>query len=190
MSICLNPHTARATTGADRRTQIIALSSVIAAGALLLDASAVLGVVGCLVLLLALMAAFIAGHLLTRWHPWPACYCLAIARYAFLLSAAGWLLLLIAWNSACDWLEFVPGVVMAGLGLGIAWRNNDVEKKAQGMMAHAVTLASIVVITLATLLTHHYAEVGRGGFVYALAVLVDLALLGRVLVKVREQDLK
>ncbi|WP_370549121.1 hypothetical protein NMD68_12065 [Edwardsiella tarda] len=89
-----------------------------------------------------------------------------------------------------DWLEFVPGVVVAGLGLGITWRNNEVEKKALGMMAHAVTLASIVVITLATLLTHHYAEEGRGGFAYALAVLVDLALLGGVLVKVREQDLK
>ncbi|WP_370558795.1 hypothetical protein [Edwardsiella tarda] len=132
MSIFLNPHTARATTGADRRTQIIALSSVIAAGALLLDASAVLGVVGCLVLLLALMVAFIAGHLLTRWQPWPARYCLAIACYAFLLSAAGWLLLLIAWHGACDWLEFVPGVVVAGLGLGIAWQNNEVEKRRRG----------------------------------------------------------
>ncbi|XEH49102.1 hypothetical protein NMD75_13605 [Edwardsiella tarda] len=58
------------------------------------------------------------------------------------------------------------------------------------MMEYAVTFASIVVITLATLLTHHYAEAGRGGFVYALAVLVDLALLGGVLVKVREQDLE
>ncbi|WP_035605764.1 hypothetical protein [Edwardsiella tarda] len=190
MSIFLNPHTARATTGADQRTQIIALSSVIAAGALLLDASAVLGVVGCLVLLLALMVAFTAGHLLTRWQPWPARYCLAIACYAFLLSAAGWLLLLIAWHGACDWLELVPGVVVAGLGLGIAWRNNEVEKKALEMMEYAVTFASIVVITLATLLTHHYAEVGRGGFVYALAVLVDLALLGGILVKVREQDLE
>ncbi len=56
------------------------------------------------------------------------------------------------------------------------------------MMPNIPTIASIVFITLAILLTNHYADSGKGGFVYALAVLADLALLGAVLVKIRLQD--
>lgn len=86
----------RGSRGNDRpRGRAIALSVVIAAGALLLIMPPVIGVTGTLSLLTALIAAFGVGWGFTRGqsgfiaHP-------AATRWAFLLSAAGWLLALVA----------------------------------------------------------------------------------------------
>jgi hypothetical protein len=183
MSMCLNPRVARATTSAEPRTQTIALSSVFAMGALLLNVSTLLGIAGCLALLLALISAFAAGHAITRWQPWP-------ARYAFLLSAIGWLLTLVAWHSPHGWQALLPGIVAGALGLGSVWQDNGVERRALSMMEKSIMAISIVVAVTATLLTNHYADSGRDGFGYALTVLVDLALLGALVVRIREQDEK
>ncbi|HDU4420972.1 TPA: hypothetical protein RFT07_004522 [Klebsiella aerogenes] len=188
MSIFLHLRAAVATSGAEPRAQAIALSSLFAAGAQLLSISAIIGAIASLALLLALAGAFAVGYAIGRWQPWPAHYSVTISCYAFVLSAIGWLLVLVIWNSEHGWLELIPGIVFGGLGLGIVWQTHAAERGLLGMMPNIPMIASIVFITLAILLTNHYADPGKGGFVYALAVLADLALLGAVLVKIRLQD--
>ncbi|HDU4718607.1 TPA: hypothetical protein RFT82_003023 [Klebsiella aerogenes] len=188
MSIFPPPRAMVATSCAEPRAQAIALSSLCAAGALLLSISAIIGAIASLALLLALAGAFAVGYAIGRWQQWPAHYSVTISCYAFVLSAIGWLLVLVIWNSEHGWLELIPGIVFGGLGLGIVWQTHAAERGFLGMMPNIPTIASIVFITLAILLTNHYADSGKGGFVYALAVLADLALLGAVLVKIRLQD--
>ncbi len=43
---------------------------------------------------------------------------LAATRWAFLLSAAGWLLALVAWYGGQDWPALLPGVACGGGGSG------------------------------------------------------------------------
>ncbi|EKQ6527126.1 hypothetical protein [Klebsiella aerogenes] len=188
MSIFPSPRAVVATSCAEPRAQAIALSSLFAAGALLLSVSAIIGAIASLALLLALTGAFAVGYAIARWQPWPAHYSVTISCYAFVLSAIGWLLVLVIWNSEHGWLDLIPGIVFGGLGLGIVWQTHAAERGFLGMMPNIPTIASIVFITLTILLTNHYADSGKGGFVYALAVLADLALLGAVLVKIRLQD--
>ena len=78
----------------DPRGRAIALSVVFAAGALLLIMPPVIGVTGTLGLLTALIAAFSVGWGFTRGQSWLYRSPLAATRWAFLLSAAGWLLAL------------------------------------------------------------------------------------------------
>ncbi|EPL3847063.1 hypothetical protein NAE68_003683 [Klebsiella aerogenes] len=192
MSVFLHTRAAVETSGAEPRAQAIALSSLFAAGALLLSVSAIIGAIASLVLLLALAGAFAVGYAIARWQPWPAHYCVTISCYAFVLSAIGWLLVLVIWNSERGWLDLIPGIVFGGLGLGIVWQTHVAERGLPEMMLTIPTIASIVFITLAILLTNHYADSGKGGFVYALAVLAvlaDLALLGAALVKIRLQEM-
>ncbi|EPG6266909.1 hypothetical protein L9F34_001181 [Klebsiella aerogenes] len=188
MSIFLHPRAAVATSGAELPAQAIVLSSLFAAGALLLSISAIIGAIASLALLLALAGAFAVGYAIARWQPWPAHYSVTISCYAFVLSTIGWLLVLVIWNSEHGWLGLIPGIVFGGLGLGIVWQTHAAERGLLGMTPNIPTIASIVFITLAILLTNHYADSGKGGFVYALAVLADLALLGAVLLKIRLQD--
>lgn len=189
MSIFPPPRAMVATSCAEPRAQAIALSSLFAAGALLLSISAIIGAIASLALLLALAGAFAVGYAIGRWQQWPAHYSVTISCYAFVLSAIGWLLVLVIWNSEHGWLELIPGIVFGGLGLGIVWQTHAAERGFLGMMPNIPTIASIVFITLAILLTNHYADSGKGGFVYALAVLADLALLGAVLLKIRLQEM-
>ncbi len=92
------------------RGRAIALSVAFAAGALLLNMVPVIGVTGTLSLLTALSAACGAGWGSTRGHSWLYRSPLAATRWAFLLSAAGWLLALVAWYGGQDWPAMLPGV--------------------------------------------------------------------------------
>ncbi len=161
MSIFPSPRAVVATSCAEPRAQAIALSSLFAAGALLLSISAIIGAIASLALLLALAGAFAVGYAIGRWQPWPAHYCVTISCYAFVLSAIGWLLVLVIWNSEHGWLELIPGIVFGGLGLGIVWQTHAAERVLLGMMPNIPTIASIVFITLAILLTNHYADSGK-----------------------------
>ena len=79
------------------RGRAIALSVAVAAGVLLLNMVPVIRVTGMLSLLTALIAAFGAGWGFTRGQSWLYRSPLAATRWAFLLSAAGWLLARVAW---------------------------------------------------------------------------------------------
>lgn len=143
---------AEAAATIDPRGRAIALSVVIAAGALLLIMPLVIGVTGTLSLLTALIAAFSVGWGFTRGQSWLYRSPLAATRWAFLLSAAGWLLAL-------------PGRRVSG-----------------------ATVLSVAIAIAATLLTWHTAGGGRHGVCFAFAVLLDWALLGALMVRIRQQE--
>ena len=103
---------AEAAATIDPRGRAIALSVVIAAGALLLIMPPVIGVTGTLSLLTALIAAFGVGWGFTRGQSWLYRSPLAATRWAFLLSAAGWLLALVAWYGGQDWPAVAAGTTL------------------------------------------------------------------------------
>ena len=93
----LHHHAAADAAGTiDPRGRAIALSVLFAAGALLLIMAPVIGASGTLGLLALLIAAFGAGWGFARAQPRLYRAPLAATRWAFLLSAAGWLLALVA----------------------------------------------------------------------------------------------
>ncbi|MFT4236403.1 MAG: hypothetical protein QM587_01720, partial [Klebsiella sp.] len=100
----LHHHAAADAAGTiDPRGRAIALSVLFAAGALLLIMAPVIGASGTLGLLALLIAAFGAGWGFARAQPRLYRAPLAATRWAFLLSAAGWLLALVAWYGGQAW---------------------------------------------------------------------------------------
>ena len=170
------------------RGRAIALSVAFAAGALLLNMVPVIGVTGMLSLLTALIADFGAGWGSTRGHSWLYRSPLAATRWAFLLSAAGWLLALVAWYGGQDWPAMLPGVACGGAGAAVAWRIAAGRSAQCGPRIDGATLLSVVVVIAATLLAHHTAGAGRSGVCFAVAVLRALSLRGALIVRIRQQE--
>ncbi len=170
------------------RGRAIALSVAFAAGALLLNMVPVIGVTGTLSLLTALSAACGAGWGSTRGHSWLYRSPLAATRWAFLLSAAGWLLALVAWYGGQDWPAMLPGVACGGAGAAVAWRIAAGRSMQCGPRLGGATLLSVVVVIAATLLAQHTAGAGRSGVRFAFAVLLDLSLLGALIVRIRQLE--
>ncbi|MEG7999104.1 hypothetical protein LAV69_16320 [Klebsiella quasipneumoniae subsp. quasipneumoniae] len=161
----LHHHAAANAAGTiDPRGRAIALSVVFAAGALLFIMAPVIGASGTLGLLALLIAAFGAGWGFARAQPWLYRAPLTVTRWAFLVSAAGWLLALVAWR------------VAAG------------RAALSGRRVSGATALSVAVAIAATLLTWHTAGAGRGGVNFAFAVLLDWALLGALIVRIRQQE--
>ncbi|WP_446925240.1 hypothetical protein, partial [Klebsiella pneumoniae] len=106
----------------DPRGRAIALSVVFAAGALLFIMAPVIGESGTLGLLALLIAAFGAGWGFARAQPWLYRAPLTATRWAFLVSAAGWLLALVAWYGGQAWPALLPGVTFGSAGAAVAWR--------------------------------------------------------------------
>ncbi|CAM3785228.1 hypothetical protein KLPN111888_19830 [Klebsiella pneumoniae] len=159
-----------------------------AAGALLLIMPPVIGVTGTLSLLTALIAAFGVGWGFTRGQSWLYRSPLAATRWAFLLSAAGWLLALVAWYGGQDWPALLPGVACGGAGAAVAWRIAAGRTALPGMRVSGATVLSVAIAIAATLLTWHTAGGGRHGVCFAFAVLLDWALLGALMVRIRQQE--
>ena len=127
------------------RGRAIALSVAFAAGVLLLNMVPVIGVTGMLSLLTALIAAFGAGWGSTRGHSWLYRSPLAATRWAFLLSAAGWLLALVAWYGGQARHAAGRGVRRGGGGcrladcggtVGAVWAQNRWRNAAERGRCH------------------------------------------------------
>ena len=170
------------------RGRAIALSVAFAAGVLLLNMVPVIGVTGTLSLLTELSAACGAGWGSTRGHSWLYRSPLVATRWAFLLSAAGWLLALVAWYGGQDWPALLPGVACGGAGAAVAWRIAAGRTALPGMRVSGATVLSVAIAIAATLLTWHTAGAGRSGVCFAFAVLLDWALLGALIVRIRQQE--
>jgi len=170
-------HTGTAASG-------LALSVPVAAGALLLEAESLLGIGATLMLLTALALAFLGGAALARWQPLRKRPALAMLRYGFLLAAAGWLLTLLMLFGGHDWPALLAGIALGGLGQGVAYRTAVGERAAFAVACRLATVVSIV----AALLIQTYAAPGARGSCFALALLVDLALLGALMARVAERD--
>ncbi len=72
-----------------------------------------------------------------------------------------------------------------------AWRAVGRVYKRQalpGMRVSGATVLSVAIAIAATLLTWHTAGGGRHGVCFAFAVLLDWALLGALMVRIRQQE--
>ncbi|WP_419686425.1 hypothetical protein ACN2W4_23870 [Serratia marcescens] len=174
-------HTGTAASG-------LALSVPVAAGALLLEAESLLGIGATLMLLTALALAFLGGTALARWQPLRKRPALAMLRYGFLLAAAGWLLTLLMLFGGHDWPALLVGIALGGLGQGVAYRTAVGERTAFAVACRLTTVVTSVAVVVAALLIQTYAAPGARGGCFALALLVDLALLGALMARVAERD--
>lgn len=122
MSLYINNGALGAMEHTGTAASALALSVPVAAGALLLEAESPLGIGATLMLLTALVLAFLGGAALARWQPLRNRPVLAMLRYGFLLAAAGWLLTLLMLFGGHDWPALLAGIALGGLGQGVAYR--------------------------------------------------------------------
>ncbi|HEJ6930702.1 TPA: hypothetical protein SMF76_004650 [Serratia marcescens] len=188
MSLYINNGALDAMEHTGTAASALALSVPIAAGALLLEAESLLGIGATLMLLTALALAFLGGAALARWQPLRNRPALAVLRYGFLLAAAGWLLTLLILLGGHDWPALLAGIALGGLGQGIAYRTAVGEKAAFAVACRLTTVVTIVAVVVAVSLVQTYAAPGVRGICFALALLVDLALLGALMARIAERD--
>ncbi|HGM6832835.1 TPA: hypothetical protein ACKQCE_001379 [Serratia marcescens] len=188
MSIYVNNGALGAMEHTGTAASALALSVPVAAGVLLLKTESLLGIGATLMLLTALVLAFLGGAALARWQPLRKRPALAILRYGFLLAAAGWLLTLLMLFGGHGGMSLLPGIALGGLGQGVAYRTAVGEKRALTVAHRLTTVVSIVAVGIAALLIQTYAAPGERGSCFALALLVDLALLGALMARVAERD--
>lgn len=156
-----------------RAERAIALSITIAAAGLLIKLSIMVSVTMCLLQLAALGVSFAAGALLVHQS--------GITRYGFMLSAAGWLLVLLTLLGGQIGATLLPGIVAGGLGAGMAHgRFHSSERNIN-------VLSSVAALGVAWLIQVNSAP-GVNGYGFAFALLIDLALLGTVLVNIAERE--
>ncbi|MBH2983648.1 hypothetical protein I5M90_09730 [Serratia marcescens] len=187
MSLYINNGALGAMEHTGTAASALALSVPVAAGALLLKTESLLGIGAALMLLTALALAFLGGAALAGWRPLRERPALAMLRYGFLLAAAGWLLTLLMLFGGHDWLVLLPGIALGGLGQGVAYRT-AVGEGALAVARRLTTVVTIVAVGVAVLLVQTYAAPGARGSCFALALLVDLALLGALMARVAERD--
>lgn len=156
-----------------RAERAIALSTAIAAAGLLIKLSILVSVTMCLTQLAALGVSFAAGVMLVNKG--------GITRYGFMLSAAGWLLVLLTLLGGQIGATLLPGIVAGGLGLGMAHgRFHSSERNISA-------LSSVAALGVAWFIQVNSAP-GVNGYGFAFALLIDLALLGAVLVSIAERE--
>ncbi len=151
----------------------IALGCGTAAAGLLLKMATTVGVGTSMILLAALAVSIGLGAMLARQR--------AIARHGFLLAAAGWLLILLTILNGHMGSVLLPGILISGVGLGLAHGRYVVEKRM------GTTISCVAALT-AVLLIQTCAAPGLMGYVFAFALPLDLALLGALLVRIAEQE--
>ncbi|OKB67190.1 hypothetical protein BHU62_09050 [Serratia marcescens] len=188
MSIYVNNGALGAIEHSGAAASAIALSVPVAAGALLLEAESLLGIGATLMLLAALALAFLGGATLAHWQVLRYRPALVILRYGFLLAAAGWLFTLLMLFGGHGGVSLLPGIALGGLGQGVAYRTAVGEKTAFAVACRLATVVSIVAVVVAALLIQTYAAPGARGSCFALALLVDLALLGALMARIAERD--
>ncbi|SVK49191.1 Uncharacterised protein [Acinetobacter baumannii] len=188
MSLSINNGALGAMTHTGTAASALALSVPVAAGALLLEAESLQGIGATLMLLTALALAFLGGAALARWQPLRNRPALAILRHGFLLAAAGWLLTLLMLFGGHDWPALLAGLALGGLGQGVAYRTAVGEKAAFAVACRLTTVMTTAAVLVAVLLVQTYAAPEIKGACFALALLVDLALLGALLARVAERD--
>ncbi|MBH1920648.1 hypothetical protein [Serratia surfactantfaciens] len=188
MSLYINNGALGAMEHTGTAASALALSVPVAAGALLLETESLLGTGATLTLLTALALAFLGGGALARWRTLRNGPALIVLRYGFLLAAAGWLFTLLMLFGGHDWLALLPGIALGGLGQGVAYRTAVGEKAAFAVACRLTTVMTTAAVVVAVLLVQTYAAPEIKGACFALALLVDLALLGALMARIAERD--
>lgn len=182
MSVCINQETLDVGPSPVRVVRVIALSMTISSAVVLAAFSGPGAGSGMLLLLIAGVAA---GLALLRWPLQRMGGRLSIMRYGLWLSALGWLLLLLSILGGHGGLNLWPGAIFGGLGAGIAFGRGGKTGDTMERMAMAAGGALALVVTLLVAL---YSAPGLERFCFALALPVDLALLGVLVVGIAENE--
>lgn len=134
--------------------------------------------------LMIIVGNAIAGKLFMRI---PA---LRVLRWGFLLGAAG-LLLIVFSLERIDWLLFIPGLLLSGVGHGMIYTAKFVvgmsevpdeqQGIASGVMITAQYASGAIALALMVIILNGHA--GVAGFQYGFAALIGFALLGALLTK-------
>ena len=121
MSLYINNGALGAMEHTGTAASALALSVPVAAGALLLEAESPLGIGATLMLLTALVLAFLGGAALAAGSRCGTGLCW-LCSATVLLAAAGWLLTLLMLFGGHDWPALLAGIALGGLGQGVAYR--------------------------------------------------------------------
>lgn len=135
-------------------------------------------------LLLALLLANLSAVALVRLLAGEKQRTLAALWRSLVLCAAGLLLLDLFGRN--DWLLMLPGVIIAGIGLGSASQVTTVLLQPLAnitVVAGTVLLVTITVVLSVTLLIQSQASTN-----FAIAWLIDMALLGVLVVRIAERE--
>lgn len=182
MSLCIEPAVAKTGHSVGNRVRVITLSMMIAMAAVAV-AFAGPGVGGGL--LLMMLCAFAVGVALLRWPLHAMRGRLSTMRYGLWLSVFGGLLMLLALLSGQGDVHLWPGILLSGLGSGMTRgslvKTLTTREWALVAVASALTLATISLITL-------FSASGIERFCFALALPIDLALLGVLIVGIAENE--
>ncbi|MHA7846583.1 hypothetical protein [Serratia sp. D1N4] len=136
-------------------------------------------------LLLALLLAFASGVALMRTLAEEKQRTLAALWKSLVLSAVGLLLLILIGRN--DWLAMLPGIVIGGIGLGSASQITTalLQPLANISVGTAAALLASIATTLAViLLIQSHASPD-----FAIALLIDLVLLGALAARIAECDI-
>ncbi|HGM5489958.1 TPA: hypothetical protein ACKP1B_001563 [Serratia fonticola] len=135
-------------------------------------------------LLLALLLATGGGVALVRLLAEEKQLTLAALWRSLVLCAAGLLLLNLFGRN--DWLPMLPGVVIAGIGLGSA---RQVTTALLQPLANLSAVAAIVLLaTIGAMLSVTLLIQSQASTNFAIAWLIDLALLGALVVRIAERE--
>lgn len=93
------------------------------------------------------------------------------------------------WYGGQDWPALLPGVACGGAGAAVAWRIAAGRTALPGMRVSGATVLSVAIAIAATLLTG-ILRGGRHGVCFAFAVLLDWALLGALMVRIRQREVR
>ncbi|HFE2687846.1 TPA: hypothetical protein ACF291_002062 [Klebsiella quasipneumoniae subsp. similipneumoniae] len=110
------------------------------------------------------------------------------------LFAAGALLLIMAPVIGASGTLGLLALLIAAFGAGWGFARAQPRlyraplAALSGSRVSGATALSVAVAIAATLLTWHTAGAGRGGVCFAFAVLLDWALLGALIVRIRQQE--
>lgn len=135
-------------------------------------------------LLLALVLANVSGRVLMRLLAGEKWKTLAALWQSLLLSALGLLLVVLLGRN--DWLMMLPGIVIGGIGLGSAGQVTTALLQPLANISMGASVASLAIIGAVlsvTLLIQSQASTN-----FAIALLIDLVLLGALVVRIAERD--
>lgn len=135
-------------------------------------------------LLLALLSAFASGATLMRMLAAEKQRTLAVLWRSLVFSAVGFLLLVLAGHN--DWLTMLPGVVIGGIGLGSA--SQTIAAMLQPLASISVGAGVVLLVSSGATLSAALLIQSHASSNFAIALLIDLILLGALVVRIAECD--
>lgn len=164
--------------------RVIAVSSGVSGGALLVKQIITGSQPGGVLLLLLLVVCFMALRLVKLHLTDP----LTLIMAGFLINAGGWLALLLGLQQDAYWTVMSVGVVMTGAGQGVvAGSLKELTLPPQGKLQVMIMVVGCLLSAALCLGVEAFSSTTEG-MRYAVALLIDLSLLGALYTKIVRED--